>query len=187
VLGLFVSGDAFAATRQQISLSCETALHLGPPPALSVNEARLGARVVHPAIVLRPLEETLGQRRALLEALGDQARCCGANVDDGKLRRLDQAIEVLETFGLQAIDEEQLGHAFVGRLMGGTHVENALEAPPGTRKIFREPRVFGVVHPLGAVIRELPARLLRALPRFPPLRLGAPLRFTVHDRRLYLP
>jgi hypothetical protein len=71
--------------------------------------------------------------------------------------------------------------------MGGTYMENALEAPLGTRKIFRNPRVFGLIHPLGAVIRELPARLLRALPRFTPLCLRASLRLTAHDRRLYLP
>jgi hypothetical protein len=59
--------------------------------------------------------------------------------------------------------------------MSWTHVENALEAPPGARQIFREPRVFGVVHPMRAVIRELPARVLRPLPRFTPLCLGAAL------------
>jgi hypothetical protein len=59
--------------------------------------------------------------------------------------------------------------------MRWTHVENAQEAPPGARKVFREPRVFGIVHPLCAVIRELPARLLRPLPRFTPLCLGAAL------------
>src|SRR5262245_29081001 len=147
----------------------------------------LGARVVHPAIVLGPLKETLCQRRTLIEALGDQACCCGAKVDAWKLRWLDQTIEVPQPFSLQAVDEEELGHALVGGLMGWTHVENALEAPPGTRKIFREPGVFGVAHPLDAVIRELPARLLHALPRFTPLCLGAPPRFTAHDRRLYLP
>src|SRR5438093_7312895 len=138
------------------------ALRLGKPPAFSLNEARLGARVVHQAIVLDPPEETLCQCRALIEALGDQARCCGAKVDDWKLRRLDETIEVPQTFGLQAVDKQELGHALVGGLMGRTHVENALEAPPGARKVLREPRVFGVVHPLGTVIRELSARLLRS-------------------------
>jgi hypothetical protein len=182
-----VNGGAFVATRRQISLSRETAFRRGQPPAFSVNEARLGARVVHPAIVRSPPEETLCQLRALIEALGDEARGCSAKVDDWKFRRLDQTVEVTQTFGLQTVNEEELGHALVGGLMGGTHVENALEAPPGTRKIFRKPRVFGLVHPLGAVIRELPARLLRALPRFTPLCLRAPLRLTAHDRRLYLP
>jgi hypothetical protein len=162
-------------------------LRLGQPPAFSVNEARLGARVVHQAIVLGPLEETLCQLRPLIEALGDQARCCGSKVDDWKLRRLDQTIEVPQTFGVQAFDEEELGHALVGGLMGWTHVENALKAPPGARKVFREPRLFGVVHPLRAVIRELSARLLRALARFTPLRFDMPLRFTAHNQRLYVP
>jgi hypothetical protein len=152
-----------------------------------VNEARFGARVVHPAIVPGPLEETLCQFRAPIEALGHQARCCGAKVDDWKLRRLEQAIEVPQTFGLQAIDEEELSHSLVGGLMGWTHVKNAQEALPGARKVFREPRVFGVAHPSRAVIRELPTCLLRALARFTPLCLDAPLRLTAHDRRLYLP
>jgi hypothetical protein len=182
-----VNGGAFVATRQQISLSCEMSLRLGQPPAFSVNEARLGARVVHQAIVLGPLEETLCQLRPLIEALGDQARCCGAKVDDWKLRRLDQTIEVPQTFSVQAVDEEELGHALVGGLMGGTHVENALETPPGARKVFREPRLFGVVHPPRAVIRELSARLLRALARFTPLRFDMPLRLTAHSQRLYVP
>lgn len=121
-----MSGGAFVATRQQISLSCETARRLGEPPAFRVNETRLAARVVHPAVVLGPLEEALCPRRALLEALGDQARRCGAKVDDRKLRRLDQTIEVPQTVGLQAVDEEELGHALVGGLMGGAHVEDAL-------------------------------------------------------------
>src|SRR6266508_4325210 len=112
-------------------------LRLGKPPAFSLNEPRLGARVVHQAIVLGPLEETLCQLRALIEALGDQARCCGAKVDYWKLRRLDETIEVPQTFGLQAIDEQELGQALVGGLMGWTHVENALEAPPGAQKVFR--------------------------------------------------
>jgi hypothetical protein len=158
------------------------ALRLGKPPAFSLNEARLGARGVHQAIVLGPLEETPCQRRALIEALGDQACGCGAKVDDWKLRRLDETMEVLQAFGLQAVDEEELGHALVGGLMGWTHVENALEAPPGARKVFREPRVFGVVHPLRAVIRELSARLLRALARFTPLRFDIPLRLTPHNQ-----
>jgi hypothetical protein len=89
-----VNIGAFVATRRQISVSCEMALRLGQPPAFSVNEARLGARGVHQAIVLGPPEETLCQLRALFEALGDQARCCGAKVDDWRLRRLDQTIEV---------------------------------------------------------------------------------------------
>jgi hypothetical protein len=170
-----VSRGASGATRQQISLSCETARPLGQPQAFSVNEARLGAGVVHPAIVLGPLEETPCQRRALLESLGDQARGCGAKVDDWKLRWLDQTIEVSQTLSLQAVDEEELGHALVGGLMSGAHVEDALQAPPGARKVFREPRVIGVVHPFRAMIRELPARLLCALPRFTLLCLGAAL------------
>jgi hypothetical protein len=182
-----VNCGASVAARQQISPSYEMALRLGQPPAFSVNEARLGARVVHQAIVLGPLEETLCQRHALIEALGDQARCCGSKVDDWKLRRLDQTIEVLQTFGVQAVDEEELGHALVGGLMGWTQVENALEAPPGAGKVFSEPRLFGVVHPLRAVIRELSARLLRALARFTPLRFDMPLRLTAHSQRLYVP
>ena len=142
-----------ARCRQHISPSYEMALRLGQPPAFGANEARLGARVVHQAIVLGPVEEALCQRRALIEALSGQARRCGAKVDDWKLRRRDQTIEVPQTFGLQAVDEEEFGHALVGRLMGWTHVENALEAPPGARKVFREPSVFGIVHPLRAVIR----------------------------------
>ena len=181
-----MNGGASVATGQQITLPCEMTLRLGQPPAFSLNEARLGPGVVHQSIVFGPSEETLCQRRALVEALGDQARCCGAKVDDWKLRRRDQTIEVPQTFGLQAVDEQELGHALVGGLMGWTHVENALEAPPGARKVFREPGVFGVVHPLRAMIRELPARLLRALASFTPLCLVAPLRFTAHDRRLYL-
>jgi hypothetical protein len=109
----------------------------------------------------------------------------GSKVDDGKLRRLDQTIEVPQTFGLQAVDEEELGHALVGGLMGLAHVENALEAPARARQILREPRVFGVVHPLRALFRELTARLLRALARSTPLCLGASLRLIAHDRRLY--
>ena len=35
-------------------------------------------------------EEALCQRRALIEALGDQARRCRSKVDDWKLRRRDQ-------------------------------------------------------------------------------------------------
>ncbi len=154
---------------------------LGQPPAFSVNEARLGAWAVHAAIVLGALEETLCQLRALIEALGDQARDCGAKVDDWKLRRVDQTIEVPQTFGLEAVDEEELGHAFVDGLMGWAHVENALEAPPGAREVFRDPRVFGVVHPLRAVIRELSARLVRALARLTPLGFGKPLRFSLHN------
>jgi hypothetical protein len=88
---------------------------------------------------------------------------------------------VPQTFGLQAVDEEELGHALVGGLMGRTHVGNALEAPTGAQKVFREPRVFGVVHPLRAVIGELSARLLRALARFTPLRFDMPLRLTAHN------
>jgi hypothetical protein len=177
-----VSGGAFVATRQQISLSCEMALRLGQPPAFSVNEARLGARVVHQAIVLGPLEETPCQRRALIEALGDQARCCGAKVDDRKLRRPDQTIEVSQTFGLEAVDEEEFGHALVGCLVGWAYVENALEAPPGAPKVFCEPGVFGVVHPLRALISELSARFFRALARLTPLRFDMPLRLTTHNR-----
>ena len=90
-----------------------------------------------------------------------------------------------QTLGLQAVDEEELGHALVGSLMGWTQVKNALEAPPGARKVLREPRVFGVVHPLRAVIRELSARLLRALARFTPLRFNMPLRLTAHNQGLY--
>jgi hypothetical protein len=169
-------------TRQQIGLSCETALRLGQPPAFGANEARLGARVVHPAILLGPLEETLCQFRALIEALGDQARCCGAKVDDRKLRRLNQTIEVQQPFGLLFLDEEELGHALVGGVMGWTHVEYALEAPPGARKVFREPRVFGVVHPKRAMVRQTSARLLHALARFAPLRFYAPpLRVSAHN------
>jgi hypothetical protein len=162
-------------------------LRLGQPPAFSVNKAGLGARVVHQVIVLGPVEEALCQRRALIEALGDQARRCGSKVDYWKLRRRNQTIEVLQTFGLLAVDEEELGHALVGGLMGWTHMENALEAPPGVRKVFREPRVFGVVHPLRAVIRELSARLFCALARFTPLRFDLPLRLTAHSQRLYAP
>jgi hypothetical protein len=108
-------------------------------------------------------------------------------MDDWKLRRLDQTIEVPQTFGVQAVDEEELGHALVGGLMGWTHVENTLEEPPGARKVFREPRVFGVVHPLRTVIRELSPRLLRALARFTPLRFEMPLRLTAHSQGLYVP
>lgn len=187
VLALVGNGGAFVATRQHISPSCEMARRLGQPPAFGVNEARLGARIVHQAIVLGPVEEALCQRRALIEALGDQARRCGSKVDDWKLRRRDQTIEVPQTFGLQAVDEEELGHALVGGLMGWTHVENALEAPPGARKVFREPGVFGVVHPLRAVVRELSAGLLRALARFTPLRFDLPLQLTAHSQRLYAP
>jgi hypothetical protein len=110
-----------------------------------VNEARLGAPVVHPAIVRGPPEKTLCQLCALIEALGNQTGDGGAKVDDWKLRRRDQTIEVPQTLVLQAVDEKQLGHSLVGGLMGWTHMENAQEAPPGTRKVFREPRVFGVV------------------------------------------
>jgi hypothetical protein len=35
------------------------------------------------------------------------------------------------------------------------------------------------------VIRELSARLLRALARFTPLRFDMPLRLTTHNQRLY--
>jgi hypothetical protein len=93
---LFVRGDAFVATPEQIRPSCETATRLDQPPAFGLNEARLGAWVVHQAIVRGPLEETLCQLRALIEALGDQTRCRGAKVDDWKLRRRDQPIEVLQ-------------------------------------------------------------------------------------------
>src|SRR5262249_62005262 len=136
VLSPVVNGGVIVATSRQIRLSCETAHRLVQPPAFSVNEARLGARVVHAAIVLGPLEETPRQRRALLEAVGDQARGGGAKVDDWKFRRIDQTIEVPQAFGLQAVDEQELGHALVGDLMGCTHVENALEAPPGAWKVF---------------------------------------------------
>jgi hypothetical protein len=47
------------------------------------------------------------------------------------------------------------------------------------------PGGIGVVHPVRALIRELPARLLCPLARFTPLCLGAPFRVTAHDRRLY--
>ena len=72
VLALVGNGGAFAHA-SAISPSCEMARRLGQPPAFGVNEARLGARVVHQAIVLGPVEEALCQRRALIEALGDYA------------------------------------------------------------------------------------------------------------------
>jgi hypothetical protein len=68
-----VNGGASVAAHPLLCLARETAVPLGQAPAFSVNEARLGARVVHPAIVVGPLEETLCQFRAPIEALGDQA------------------------------------------------------------------------------------------------------------------
>ena len=64
----------------------------------------------------------------------------------GNSGALDQAIEVPQAFGVQSVDEKELRHAFVGRLMGRPHVKHALEALPGARKVLREPGVFGVVH-----------------------------------------
>lgn len=89
--------------------------------------------------------------------------------------------------GLEAVDEEELGHALVGGFMGRRDVENALETAPDARKIFREACLFDVVHPLRALIRELSARLLRTLARLTPLRFDTLLRFTAHNWRLYVP
>jgi hypothetical protein len=176
-----VRSGAFVGMRKPTGLSRQPAINLRQPPAFSLNETRLGAWALHAAIVLGPLEETLRQRRALLEAVGEQACSRGAKIDDWKIRRLDQTIEVPQAFGLQSVDEEELRHALVGGLMGWANVKNALEALPGAREVFRRPCVFGVVHPLRAVIRELSARLLRALARFTLLRFAQPLRFSAHN------
>jgi hypothetical protein len=70
--------------------------------------------------------------------------------------------------------------------MGRSHAKDTLKALSCARKVIREPCAFSVVHPPRAVIRELSTRLLGALARFAPLRLGTLLRFAAHDRRLYL-
>jgi hypothetical protein len=115
----------------------------------------------HQSIVLGPPEETLCQRRALVEALGDQACGCGAKVDDWKLWRIDQAIEVTQTFGLQAVDEQELGHALVGGLVGGTQSG----AAPGAASF----RVVIAAHfpahrePANRVLRVFPEQTLGLL------------------------